>query len=98
MKTFIFLLPVLLLMGYVVANEEEYDIQEEECSEEADFCVPEEQGYSRHYRCRHRYSDYYYYADRDEDATWPGKQENSFIEELMRSNSDYKKITPRKPV
>jgi len=65
-------------------TEEEYDIEEEICDNQ-DFCIPEEQRcYSRRYRLPHRYCDYYDYEDRDIDATWPGKRENSFMEELMR--------------
>jgi hypothetical protein len=70
-------------------NPEDYEIQEEVCDEEIcendELCIPqEERGYSRRYYCPHRYSDYYDYLDKDEDATWPGKLENSFMEDLMR--------------
>lgn len=64
--------------------EEEYDIEEDICENEK-ICVPEPQrGYARRYCCPHRYRDYYYYEDKDIDATWPGKIENSFIDELRR--------------
>ena len=76
-------LAVLVLMGYVGA-EEEYEIEEGSCEEEG-FCPAEEENQERCYHCPHRqYHRYYEYENRDIDATWPGKKENSFMEELMR--------------
>lgn len=54
------------------------------CAEEEWDGLEIEGGYSTHYNCPHRYWDYYKYEDRDTDAAWPGKIENSFMEELWR--------------
>jgi len=84
MRKWMYLIPSILLVGSVLA-EEKIEIEEEEGCEETDFCLPEEgKEYSRHYHCPHRYYNYYYYADRDTDASWPGRRENSFMEKLMR--------------
>lgn len=69
------------------AFAQEYEIEEIE-SEEAEICIPDEEceeqacnrRHSRHSRRRRRCGC----ACRDEDAYWPGKMENSFMEEMMR--------------
>ncbi|MFQ5728879.1 MAG: hypothetical protein ACE5GN_00775 [Waddliaceae bacterium] len=83
MKKLFFAISALMLMGYVGAKEE-CDIDESSC-EEADFCPAEEENQEKCSQCPHRqYHNYYDYEDRDIDATWPGKHENSFMEDLMR--------------
>lgn len=87
MKKWLFLTHAALLFFSVNAQEEDriddYEIEEEMCNEE--LCrPPEKRAYIRRYYCPNRYCDFYDYEDRDIDATWPGKMENSFMEELMR--------------
>ena len=88
MKHCMLAVPIFLMLFSLNADEnesaEDYEIQEEVCENE-EVCLPEEERrYSRRYYCPHRYSDFYDYEDKDTDATWPGKLENSFMEELMR--------------
>lgn len=82
------LLVSMLLFSPVYAAEEgeepeEYEIEEESCEEE-DFCLPKETAYKRHYHCPTGYRYYHRYENRDIDATWPGKTDDSFMEQLMR--------------
>ena len=84
MKRLLLILPVLLFSTVSAEEEmEEYDIEEEGC-EEQDFCLPKETAYQRHYHCPDAYRYYYRYENRDIDATWPGKNDDSFMEQLMR--------------
>ncbi len=71
----------LILCGTLSA--EEYEIEESEGTEEAtDVCIPDEvcEAPVRR-RCRRPPRCY---IDRDRDAVWPGKTENSFINEIQR--------------
>jgi hypothetical protein len=89
MKIWLLLIPFAVLIFFsLIAQEEpgdgDYQIEESPC-ENGQICRPaERRGYFRCYYCPHRYSDFYDYDDRDIDATWPGKIENSFMESLMR--------------
>ena len=79
----------LLLAGLILAAPiyaEEYEIDENE-GEAADVCIPEEECDEKEvsYRCRRRYrSRRRCCCWRDIDAQWPGKMENSFMEEMRR--------------
>jgi len=83
MKKLIFLASILLMAGDVSAQE--YEIEESEDANPG-ICIPEEeceeQACNRR-RCR-RLRRRRCCASRDEDAYWPGKMENSFMEEMMR--------------
>lgn len=84
MKKYLLVISSLLMLSTLSAQEtgESYDLEESSC--DGDVCVPHEFSYYRRYHTPHRYNNYYDYEDRDIDATWPGKQENSFMEDLMR--------------
>lgn len=58
---------------------------DEEACQNNEFYSPEEEfSYSRRYFCPHRYNDFYNYRDVETETTWPGKLENSFMEDLKR--------------
>lgn len=87
MKHYLLAVPFLAMSALLSAEEfdcdEGYVIQDEACDE--DVCLPpEESRYSRRYYCPHRYSNYYDYNIPDNEASWPGKNDYSFMEELMR--------------
>lgn len=78
----------LLLASLVLAAPiyaEDYEIDETE-GEAADVCIPEEECDESEvsYRCRRRYRSRRRCCWRDIDAQWPGKMENSFMEEMRR--------------
>lgn len=79
----VFLFLLVPFSGF--AEEEETYTFEEETANPKGMCPKREKGaYGRQYHCPHRYRDYHRYEDRDIDATWPGKRENDFMEELIR--------------
>ena len=79
----------LLLAGLIFSTPligDEYEINENE-AEEAGLCIPEEECESDEvsYRYRRRYRNRRQCCSwRDIDASWPGKMDNSFREEMRR--------------
>lgn len=84
MKTLKFLLFASLISATPIYSEE-YEIDEAE-EEAADVCIPEEECDEKEvsYRCRRRYRNRRRCCWRDIDAHWPGKMEDSFMEQMRR--------------
>lgn len=89
MRRSLLIMPLFLMCFSLGAIEDDpdanYEIQEG-CDEEDDVCrIPaEENRYSRRYYNPRRHSNHYDYRTQDTDASWPGKNEYSFMEEMMR--------------
>lgn len=88
MRIRIFFVSALLLSfpGFAVEDFVVDDVEpvEGDC-EGDDVCIPPENGYIRLYRCPPGGCRYYYdYLEKESEVTWPGKFENSFMDELMR--------------
>ncbi|CCB91169.1 unknown protein [Waddlia chondrophila 2032/99] len=79
-----FLLLASLIFSIPLFSEE-YEIGESGGEEEG-LCIPEEECESDEvsYRCRKRCRNRRRCCWRDIDASWPGKMENSFREEMRR--------------
>ncbi len=82
---------VILTAGILIAQDYR-KVDEKPCDENADVCVPPGQSEEendeaavaerdRCCRCRTRYNPYW---NRDEDATWPGKNTDAFYDSFMK--------------